>query len=37
MTQFNLIHFCFIAVFTVLNWMDNYKLGELLGVGYVLK
>ena len=33
MTQFNHIHFCFIVVFTNLNWMDNYKFGELLGVG----
>ena len=33
MTQFNHNHFCFIVVFTILNWMDNYKIGELLGVG----
>lgn len=35
MTQFNHIHFYFIVVFTILNWMDNYKLGELLGAGYL--
>ena len=35
MTQFNHIHFYFIVVFTILNWMDNYKFGELLGAGYL--
>ena len=35
MTQFNHIRCCFIVVFTVLNWMDNYKFGELLGVGLI--
>ena len=35
MTQFNHIHICFIAIFTFLNWMDNYKFGELLGAGYL--
>ena len=34
MTQFNHIHFCFIVVFTNLNWMDDYELRELLGAGY---
>ena len=37
MTQFNHIHFCFIVVFTVLSWMDDYELRELLGFGYLLK
>ena len=33
MTQFNHIHICFIVTFIHLSWMDDYKLGELLGVG----
>ncbi|KAM7455455.1 hypothetical protein BLSTO_03790 [Blastocystis sp. subtype 1] len=31
--EFNHIHFYFIVVFAILNWMDNYKFGELLGAG----
>ena len=37
MTQFNHNHLCFVASFTRANRMDDYKLMELLGVGYLRK